>query len=145
MPRFYSPEWVAAFNRAVEGLDLAGVDTRAAAASEGRFRVDQLVHGGPAGDLVVTLVADGGHLKLELGAPPTKEDGSASHPQRADVTISLSYANAAAMSKGELDPADALGQGRVRVRGDLAVLVAGQALLAAASDRIAALLTDTTY
>ena len=33
------------------------------------------------------------------------------------------------MAHGELDPADALAAGRVRVRGDLAALVAGQDVL----------------
>ena len=40
------------------------------------------------------------------------------------------------MARGELDPADALAAGRVRVRGDLAALVAGQDVLAAAAARL---------
>jgi hypothetical protein len=49
------------------------------------------------------------------------------------------------MSKGELDPAQALGKGSVRVRGDLAVLVAAQTLLAAARERLVGLQAATTY
>lgn len=141
MPRFYSPEWVAAFNEAVEGLDLAGVDTGGAlGAADGSFTVCQVVHGGPDGDLVVSLVVDGGRLHLEQGDPSDRDAAEA-----ARTTISLSYEDAAAMSRGELDPAEALGWGRVRVRGDLAVLVASQALLAAAGGRLAGLQATTTY
>ena len=48
----------------------------------------------------------------------------------------LGYAEALAMARGELDPADALAAGRVRVRGDLAALVAGQDVLAAAAAQL---------
>jgi putative sterol carrier protein len=143
VPRFYSPEWVAAFNEAVGGLDPASVDTTGALrVSDGRFRVSQLVHGGPDGELEVTLVADDGRLHLEVRAPTTADNPPAERPE---VTISLSYDDAAAMSRGELDPADALGRGRVRVRGDLALLVAGQSMLAAAAERLVDLQTNTTY
>ena len=40
------------------------------------------------------------------------------------------------MALGELEPADALADGRVRVRGDLAALVAGQDVLAAAAAQL---------
>ena len=45
------------------------------------------------------------------------------------MTIALAYADAAALSRGELTPADALNAGRIRVRGDLSALVAAQQLL----------------
>jgi putative sterol carrier protein len=48
----------------------------------------------------------------------------------------LGYAEALAMARGDLDPADALAAGRVRVRGDLAALVAGQEVLAQAAARL---------
>ena len=48
------------------------------------------------------------------------------------------------MARGELDPADALAAGRVRVRGDLAALVAGQDVLAAAAARLGTDLEDLT-
>ncbi len=135
--RFYSPEWIDAFNAAVGDLDLTTSAAGASVAAEsGSFRVDQVVHGAPDGEMVVTLVADAGRLRLER-----VEAGS---PQ-ANVTVSLSYADAAALSAGELDPAQALGRGRIKVRGDLAVLVAGQALLAAAAGRLGSLRDSTTY
>ncbi len=137
MARFYSPEWIDAFNAAVEDLDLAAAATGASLAAEsGSFRVDQVVHGAPDGEMMVTLVADGGRLRLERAG--------AGSPQ-ANVTVSLSYEDAAALSAGELDPAQALGRGRIKVRGDLAVLVAGQVLLAAAAGRLGSLRESTTY
>jgi putative sterol carrier protein len=52
---------------------------------------------------------------------------------------------AAAISKGEVHPTQALGTGEIRVRGDLAVLVAGQAVLAAAAAHLSDLQATTTY
>lgn len=138
MPRFYSEEWVTAFNQAVAGLDVEpeppGVSL---VADGGSFRVAQLVHGGPDGELVVALEVASGRLRMELA--PTTDD------VRADVVVSLDYADAAAMARGQLEPASAVAEGRVRVRGDLAVLVAGQALLGRAAGLLAGLQAATTY
>ncbi len=60
------------------------------------------------------------------------------------ATIVLGYPDALAMARGELDPADALAAGRVRVRGDLAALVAGQDVLAEAAARLGTELEDLT-
>lgn len=137
MPRFYSPEWVEAFNQAVAGLEVAPQDAGVSLVADGgSFRVAQVVHGGPDGELAVALEVDGGRLRLELGA---------AGDVRGDVVVSLSYDDAAAMARGELDPGTAVAEGRVRVRGDLAVLVAAQALLVAAAGRLAGLQAGTTY
>ena len=144
MVRFYSPEWLEQFNTAVADLDISQADDDVHNARRDRFAVAQLVRGGPDGDLLVTMVVEDGRMRLEHGCPPGLGEPAGATPEPA-VTISLSYGDAAAMSKGELDPAQALGQGRVRVRGDLAVLVAGQTLLAAARERLVALQAATTY
>lgn len=146
MPRFYSPEWVAAFNKAVSGLDVRGVDTGPSlTADSGSFRVAQVVRGGPDGELVVTMTLEDGRLALELSTPGADLEPAGPAGGEPDVTIVLSYEDAAAMSRGQLDPADAITQGRVRVRGDLAVLVAGQLLLAAAVGRLESIHAETTY
>jgi putative sterol carrier protein len=62
----------------------------------------------------------------------------------ATATIALEYADALALALGRLDPADALAAGRVRVRGDLAALVAGQEILAAAASLLGPALDDLT-
>ena len=146
MAQYLSPEWVQAFDAALGALDLT--DAVAAAgqgslvAADGVFSVAQLVQGVPA-DLglgpevrVVLSVAEGrAHLSLDDdGAPGTE----------ATATIALGYADALALALGRLDPADALSQGRVRVRGDLAALVAGQEVLAAAASRLGTTLSDLT-
>lgn len=141
MPAFYSPEWVAAFNRAVEGLE----DTETAAehsvtASSGTYRVVQLLDDAPDGALAVTLTVEDGACRMEVA----ERSGSGELPP-ANVTVTLSYADAAALSRGELDPAEALARGLIRVRGDLAVLVASQAVLTRAAGRLADLQAATTY
>ncbi len=61
-----------------------------------------------------------------------------------NVTVVLTYEDALAMAQGALAPADALAAGRVRVRGELAVLVAGQAVLAAATAALGPRLAELT-
>jgi hypothetical protein len=142
--RFYSPEWLEQFNNAVADLDLSQNGPDALGGRRDHFSVAQLVHGGPDGDLLVTMVVEDGRMRLEHGRPPGLGDGTGPGSEPA-VTISLSYEDAVAMSKGELDPAQALGKGSVRVRGDLAVLVTAQTLLAAARERLVGLQAATTY
>ncbi len=138
MARYLSPEWVTSFDAALAALDLSDVVAEAGAgslaAADGAFSVAQVVKGVPVGPdgadeeevRVVLTVADGrARLVLDPG-----------HELAGTATIVLGYGDALAMARGELDPADALAAGRVRVRGDLAALVAGQDVLVAASARI---------
>jgi len=137
MPRYLSPEWVASFDAALSALDLteavAAAGAGSLAAADGRFSVVQVVTGVPddvqagGGDVhLVLTVADG---RARLGLDPDGTVGGT-------ATMVLGYAEALAMARGELDPADALAAGRVRVRGDLAALVAGQEVLAEAATRL---------
>jgi hypothetical protein len=140
MPQFLSPEWVAAFDAALKGVTVPGPGEDAGlAAADGRFTVIQEVHGAPGGDLTVALTVDRGTLHLSRGPD---RPGAA---EAADVAISLSYEDAVALSKGELMAAEALTTGRIRVRGDLSVLVASQQMLASAQPYVRALTADTTY
>jgi hypothetical protein len=149
MARYLSPEWVASFDAALGALDLsdaiASAGAGSLAAADGAFSVAQVVTGVPgAGGVdgtdsgeevrVVLTVADGrAHLELD---PEGRVGGTA--------TIVLGYSDALSMARGELDPADALAAGRVRVRGDLAALVAGQDVLAAAAARLGTELAELT-
>jgi SCP-2 sterol transfer family len=137
MPRYLSPEWVESFDAALGALDLsdavAAAGAGSLAAADGRFSVVQIVTGVPedvqagGGDVhLVLTVAEG---KARLGLDPAGTVGGT-------ATIVLGYAEALAMARGALDPADALAAGRVRVRGDLAALVAGQDVLAEAAVRL---------
>ena len=131
--RFYSPAWVTAANEVLASMteDLEGGTS---------WRMLQVVDGAPDGRVRLALVVDGSadgpaaHFELD---PP--EDAPA------QVTVSVAYDDAAALSRGELDPAQLLATGRVRVRGDLSVLVKGQAVLIAVAGRVAALARETTY
>ncbi len=134
MARLYSSEWVDAFNAAVADLSVDTSTADSLVASSGRFSVTQTIADGPDGPLAVTLVVADGRCALELGAVGSPE-----------VTVSLPYADAAALSRGDLDIARALGSGRIRVKGDLSVLVAAQELLAAAGERLGDLREATTY
>jgi hypothetical protein len=139
--RFLSDEWVAAFNAALKHTRI-GAETGSVRADSGAFSVEERVSGVPdrpqgEGPLRVVLVVADGDVRLTTGDSAPAE--------RADVVISLSYDDAAALSRGDLDPTHALSTGRVHVRGDLAVLVAGQGILAAASERMETLRSDTTY
>ncbi len=145
MARYLSPEWVESFDAALRALDLHAVVEAAGAgslaAADGTFSVVQVVTGvpdsgvsaggGAGGDggsqVRVVLAVAGGRASLTL-------DPSGEHVGTA--TIVLGYPDALAMARGELDPADALAAGRVRVRGDLAALVAGQDVLVAAATQI---------
>jgi putative sterol carrier protein len=147
MARFLSPEWVAALNHALEGVVVDGPGPAAGlAAVGGRFTVAQEVRGTPAGDVRLHLRVEDGSLHFMLSGltdeVPIGQEGSV---ETADVTVTLSYEDAAALSKGELAPAEALNAGKIRVRGDLSVLVASQSMLESARSFTASVVTATTY
>jgi hypothetical protein len=139
MPRYLSPEWVESFDAALGALDLsdavAAAGAGSLAAADGRFSVVQVVTGVPpdvqpdaaGADVHLVLTVADGRARLELDL--TGAVGGT-------ATIVLGYEQALAMAHGELDPADALAAGSVRVRGDLAALVAGQDVLAEAAARL---------
>jgi hypothetical protein len=144
MVRFLTDQWVAAFNAALDGADFGEESNgRSVRAESGQFTIEQRVTGVPdrpdaEGPLRVVLSVDAGQVRLSTSGQEAGDDG-------ADVVVSLSYEDAAALSRGELDPTEALGTGRVQVRGDLSVLVAGQGLLATAAGRMAELQAGTSY
>ncbi len=145
MARYLSPEWVASFDAALSELDLSDAVAAAAAgslaAADGTFSVAQVVTGVPGGadgtpdEVRVVLTVAGGRARLVLDP---------SHELAGTATIVLAYGDALAMARGELDPADALAAGSVRVRGDLAALVAGQDVLAEAGRRLGVDLSGLT-
>ncbi|HXA74490.1 MAG TPA: SCP2 sterol-binding domain-containing protein [Acidimicrobiales bacterium] len=148
MARYLSPEWVQNFDAALGALDLSEAIAAAAsgslAAADGAFSVAQVVSGVPS-DIsagqevrVVLTVAEG---RAHLAFDPDGVSGTAT---ATTATIALGYADALALALGRLDPADALAAGRVRVRGDLAALVAGQQVLAAAAGLLGSALDDLT-
>jgi hypothetical protein len=139
MPRFLSEEWATAFTAALDGVQLPGPGPDAGlAAVDGTFTVAEEVRGGPDGDVRMVLRSADGTLALAVGPLDGGSDD-------ATVTIALDYDAAVALAQGRLSPAEALNAGRIRVRGDLSVLSAGQDMLVAAREHTAALDADTTY
>jgi hypothetical protein len=146
--RFLSPEWAEEFNAALDGVVLPEPGPDAGlAATGGRFTVVQEVRATPDGDVSLVLRVDRGSLRLALDAPDPVgvEEEPAADDTPPDVTIKISYEDAASLSRGELSPAEALSAGRIRVKGDLSVLVAAQQMLTAARTATRALDTSTTY
>lgn len=77
-------------------------------------RVQYVVTGAPAGEVrYVQSVVDGRIEELALGSDPA-----------ADVTLTQTYADAVQMAKGDLGPAVAFMQGRVKVVGDMGKVMA---------------------
>jgi hypothetical protein len=149
MARFLSPSWVAEQNAALADVAPTDLGSEAGPPLDDRpVTVIQEVAGGPDGDVRLVMTVDAGAIRLGLdsaGDPDGEGSEGSGRPPRPDVTITLSYADAASLSTGELSPADALNAGRVRVRGDLSVLVATQNLLTAARAESGASLPPTTY
>jgi putative sterol carrier protein len=146
MARYLSPEWVQSFDAALGALDLTDAIATAGEgsllAADGSFTVAQVVEDVPAAAdgsgtvrTVLTIAEGRAHLALD-------PDGTAT--SAADVTMLLGYVDALAMARGELQPAEALAGGRIRVRGDLSALVAAQAVLQAASAQLGSALEDLT-
>ena len=135
MARFLSQEWVDAFNEALAGVDVEPPGPEAGlAVRDGRFSMCQVVTGGPGGDVRTTLHVDSGRVTIAAG-----EAGDAA------VTIRLTWPDAVAMAAGALSPGEAIAAGRVRVRGDLAVLAEAQAVLAAVQPHLKGLRDRTDY
>jgi len=72
------------------------------------------VTGGPEGEVIY-------HWDLEDGRLVSGAEGSADDP---DVTLTMGWADAAAVQRGDLDPNVAFMQGRMKVAGSMAVTLA---------------------
>ena len=145
MVQFLSPAWADEFNAALEGAVIPGPADAGLTAADGTFSVVQEVRGAPGGDVRVILRVADGALRLQVkGTTGAGQEEGRGDPQP-DVAIVISYDDAVAMSKGELAAAEALNTGRIRVRGDLSVLVAAQEMLMAARSSTRALVESTTY
>ena len=105
MARFLSPEWMAMARERGSGLpERQGVSAR----------VQHVVTGGPDGDVrYVTVVEDGRTVEQSLGDDPG-----------ADITMTTTYGDGALIARGELDAGVAFMQGRLKVAGDMAKVVA---------------------
>ena len=129
MARYLSDEWFRQLGASVpdDQLDQQSPDHR-------DIVLQHVVTGTPEGEVCY-------HLRVTAGSA-TVVRGPANAP---DVTFSEDYATAAAVASGELSAPAALMAGRIRVRGDLATLMAHQNTFVGADPVPAAVRATTSY
>ena len=110
---YLSPEWFEQLNRAA---DRVGDALQCSAGIH--LTIQQVVSGGPLGDVRYWVRVDDGTVAAGLG--------QADDP---DATISQSYSTAVAVATGELDVEEALMAGRIRLSGNVAALIQHQEAL----------------
>jgi putative sterol carrier protein len=123
--RFLSDAWF---------KDVAAAAGHAPPAGEPVAMLQQIVTGGPDGEIRYHVIVSGGHAVLT--------PGSADAP---DATFTEDYATAAAIARGELTTQAALLAGHILVAGNMATLSARQDDLAGLDPVPAAVRADTTY
>lgn len=117
MVRYLSQEWFDEVNEA------ARRSTALKAATAGvRLTLQQVVTGTPDGDVRYWLRIDDGSVEARLGAAAAGEASP-------DATVTQSYETAAAVIRGELSTEEAFLGGRIRLRGDIGVLLRHQSML----------------
>ncbi len=107
MARFLSPDWIADASAAAS--DHAAL---AAATLGVHLVVQQVVTGGPDGDVSYVVAIDDGRVGLRVGV-----DGGS------DVTFTVDWETAVAMSTGALGGQEAFTTGRLQLGGDVDVLL----------------------
>ncbi|HSL58933.1 MAG TPA: SCP2 sterol-binding domain-containing protein [Acidimicrobiales bacterium] len=118
MARFLSAEWVADLDRAARTSA-----PLAAATADLDLVIEQVVTGGPDGDVAFHLVLRGGEARAVAG--------------RADaptITFTQPWAVARAVARGEESAQGSFMSGDLRVGGDVAALIAHQGALAGLDD-----------
>ncbi|MBW8825928.1 MAG: SCP2 sterol-binding domain-containing protein [Acidobacteria bacterium] len=104
MAAFLSDEWLAVGVAEASGLP---------AVPGASIRLQQVVTGGPEGDVRYVTVIDDGRTVQQRRASDDE----------ADVTITTTYADAVAIQQGTLDINTGFMQGRVKVAGNMAKLL----------------------
>jgi putative sterol carrier protein len=127
--RFSSPEWIAELDRAV--ADDAALRTASAGVS---LVVQQTVTDGPEGDTAWHVVIDDGEVRVRPG-----------EAAEADVTFRQSYATAAAIGRGEMSAQTAFMVGKLRVGGDVELLMANQSTFDGVADVFGTVRAGTEY
>jgi len=127
--RFLSDEWIGELGRALEtGIDL-GTGTDGVA-----LTVQQIVTGTRDGEVAYCVVIDHDRAHVIPGRAATP-----------DVTFTQDYATAAAISAGGESAQSAFMTGRLRLGGDVSVLLDHQEALARLTDLFAVVRSTTTY
>lgn len=129
MARFLSPAWID------EAAAVASSSPALAGATAGiRLTVQQVVEGGPEGEVRYAVAIDDGRVELRPGDHGT-----------ADVTFAVDWETAVAMATGVTGAQEAFTTGRLQVRGDVGVLLRHGEALAGLDAVFAGLRQRTTY
>ena len=130
MARFLSPEWLE---------ELSGAARRSEqlhqAAGGKRLTVQQVVKRRGGETICYYLRLVNGEVTVAPGLAPDPPD----------IEVTQHLDTAVAISRGDLTPAAAFGQGLVKVRGDLRTVLAHQEAFAGLDDAFARLRAETTY
>jgi hypothetical protein len=133
--RFLSPEWVAAFNEAVAGVDIPAPSAGdALTVGDGQFATSVIASDGSGAPTAVTVDVSGGRISLTTGTDPG-----------ATATLRVRWGDAIAFLDGTWAPTPALAGARAQVRGDLSVLKATGVVLGAVRPHLGHLRAGTDY
>ena len=127
--RYLSPEWIDAAQRA-----LAADPALPEALAGVTLTVEQAVDGVTAGAARWHITIGGGRVALAPGPA-----------EQADLRFTTTYETAAQIATGRLAAQRAFVEGRLRVGGDLALLLTHQRAVAAVDDALADVRARTTY
>jgi hypothetical protein len=126
---YLSSEWLAALQAAADDSP----SLRAATAGV-HLVVQQIITGGPHGDVAYHVVVDDGVTAVRAG-----------HAEGPTITFTQDRDTAIAVGRGDLSAQGAFMTGRIRVRGDLPKLVEQHAALAGVDDVFASVRGSTEY
>lgn len=129
MARFLSNEWIDEARAAAESSE-----ELTAATAGAQLTVQQIVTGGPEGDIHYVVSIDDGQVTLRAGDDET-----------AHVTFTQQWATAMAMASGALGAQEAFTTGRLRLGGDVSALLRHGPALAGLDSVFAAVRDRTTY
>lgn len=128
MVAYLSDEWLEQ-----AGDALAGSTELAERTADVDLAIAYEVTGAPGGKVLYTLRFDHGTTTLEVGASD------------APVSFSLDYDSAAAIARGDVSAQAAFMQGRLKLVGDVNVLIRDGAVLDGIADALGTLRADTEF
>jgi hypothetical protein len=124
------PDWLQAANERLARVSLPDPDPEGPLALRAGLLVVTLVATEPPGELLSEDRPAGAELAVTLRVEQGRAELVPGRAADAQVTVVLPYSAAVELARGGLQVGEALLEGRVKVRGDLGVLLAGQQLLA---------------
>ena len=127
--QYLSDEWMTA-----AAADLAASESLREATSDAELTIQYEVAGAPGGKAAYGISFDHGTVALEPG--PHKD---------AQVRFELDYSSASAIASGELSAQAAFMQGKLKLGGDVSVLVRQHALLDGLGDALGDLRERTEF